>query len=312
MKLFLTGISAAQWWSRAQTRGLPSNAFDYQALADCSPTASSLKYLEQAAPYVEKPYQLLVPSKCDTRKAEGVETHVSAFRYGAGSFIRVANGLYVACPELCFVQLSASEPFLDAVSWGYELCGAYAVDAGEESGLSGRAPLTTTAAIGDYLSRNPGLRGLPSARRVLAQVRDGSASPRETDLAMRMTLPGKWGGYGIGGARLNLRIDMGARARSQTSQGYYVADMCWPEKKLVVEYDSDLHLTSSGIAHDAAKRRALEAAGYKVITVTRLQLDNLVEMDRIARAIARRLGIRLRPQAADFRQRQSALFSARA
>ncbi|WP_165056511.1 MULTISPECIES: DUF559 domain-containing protein [unclassified Adlercreutzia] len=149
-------------------------------------------------------------------------------------------------------------------------------------------------------------------RRALAQVHDGSASPRETDLVMRIALPSKWGGYGIGGARLNHRIEMGARAQSQTSQSYYVADMCWPEKKLVVEYDSDLHLTSSGIAHDAAKRRALEAAGYKVITVTRLQLDSLLEMDRIARAIARHLGIRLRPQAADFKQRQSALFSARA
>lgn len=311
MKLFLYGISAAQWWSSARTRGLPSDAFDYRVLADCSPTASSLRYLERLAPCVERPYQLLVPLKRDARKVEGANTHVSAFRYRAGSFVRVASGLYVSCPELCFVQLSSSGTFLDAVRWGYALCGVSAIASDSRSGLVSRPSLTSVAAIGDYLDDSSGLRGLPAARRALAQVRDGSASPRETDLAMRLTLPGRWGGYGIGGAQLNFRIDLGARARSQTSQNYYIADLCWPEKKLVVEYDSDLHLTSSEVAHDAAKRRALEAAGYKVITVTKLQLDSSLEMERIAKAIARHLGIRLRSQASDFERRQRDLFLAR-
>ena len=77
---------------------------------------------------------------------------------------------------------------------------------------------------------------------------------------------------------------------------------------MIVEYDSDLHLTAEQAAHDAAKRRSLEASGYKVITVTKLQLSNVIEMKRTAKGLSRLLGSRIRPRRNDYEKLQLNLF----
>ncbi|WP_165046039.1 DUF559 domain-containing protein [Adlercreutzia sp. ZJ138] len=188
------------------------------------------------------------------------------------------------------------------------LCSRFAIDENASTGLVERKPLTSISELGDYFDANAGLRGVSSARRALMFVQENAASPREIDLAMRLCLPQAKGGFGFAGALLNYRIDLGSRARLVAGSRYYVADMCWPKEKLVVEYDSDLHLSSKQLAHDAVKRGALTEMGYRIITVTRLQLDSPVEMRKVAIQIAHRLRKRLRIRSSQFRQRQEDLF----
>ena len=125
---------------------------------------------------------------------------------------------------------------------------------------------------------------------------------------MRLMLPVRLGGFGLDGAVLNCRIDPSKRAGLLADVSYFVGDLCWPSAKLVIEYDSNLHLSPRQLARDARKRSALEADGYAVITVTSPQLDDPSEMMRVALRAAQRLGKRLRIQVDDFADRQKKLF----
>ena len=318
MRIFLCGISALQWWVRAQTRGAPSAYVGKAAFVDCAPTAKSIQHVFDSIPFLTPPLHVLVPTDKDSRAILNVATHVSSFDYGELSFVRVSDGVYVSSPELCFIQVSSSLDFHSAVKAGYMFCGTFyeerfgaSKDASTSRSLGRRYPITTTRDLRRCIEQNAGLRGVSRAKGVLPYVVDGSASPRESDLAMRLMLPGSRGGFGFEGARLNWRIDYSAYARLLARSSHCVADMCWPSEKLVVEYDSDLHLTSEYIAHDAIKRSALEEDGYKVISVTKLQLDDIGEMRKVARQVAKCLGKRLRTQSAKFEEQQRALFRLR-
>ncbi|MDO4289968.1 MAG: DUF559 domain-containing protein [Eggerthellaceae bacterium] len=308
MKLFLYGISAAQWWARAATRGAESEAFGNEAFSDCAPTVRGVRYVRNVAPFLTEPYHFLVPTRSCERSVRDAQVHVSSYDFPQGSFIRVASGLYVSSPELCFVQMSAEKSFFAAVKHGYALCGRFLERSKDETGLGQRAPISSVADLSRYVQMCGGARGISSARSAVKHVRDGSASPRETDLAMRLLLPSCHGGFGLPDAVLNYRIDLSVRARAFSRGNYYVADLCWPHAKLAIEYDSDLHLTSDQLSHDAVKRAALEAEGYKVITVTRKQLNDPLEMLKVAKQAAHRLGRRIRPQSGRFEKEQRALF----
>ncbi len=62
------------------------------------------------------------------------------------------------------------------------------------------------------------------------------------------------------------------------------------------------------MTRDAQKRLALEADGYKVVTVTAGQIGDSGEMRRIAEQCYRRRGKRFRPQSKEFANRQAHLF----
>lgn len=310
MRLFLYGETAAQWWAHARGFDRASEAarFDASVLRECAPSVKTIRYLVETFPFLSPPYHVLASSDADKRALGSVVVHVSGFPYGGGSFIRVAGGVYVPSPELCFAQFAGNSTLIRSIKEGFALCGSFALDESSETGLSARRPVASTRSLGRFLDSHSSLHGTAKARRAIRWVMDGSASPRESDLAMRLTLPQRLGGFGIPGARLNRRIDPQKLASRLTDSEYFVGDLCWEREKLVVEYDSDLHLTSSGLAHDAEKRGVLEEDGYKVITVTKLQLDSPVEMARIAWRIGRHLGIRVRIQNPDFNRLQTELF----
>lgn len=312
MRLFLYGTTAAQWWARAREFNPASGFARCEALVqrDCAPSRRAVEYIGRTFPFLTPPYHFLVASDADKRALPLAKVHVSRYPHGERSFVRVADGVYAASPELCFVQSARHASLVSAVWEGCLLCGSFALDEQSPTGLVGRTPLTSVRAIRRFVRENPRLPGVARCREALRWTMDKAASPREAALAMRLALPIRLGGYGLGGAQLNCRIDLGRRSMRLTSSSYFIGDLCWPDHKLVVEYDSDLHLTSSQLAHDAEKRGALEASGYKVVTVTRLQLDSPSEMFRIASRVAGHLGKRLRIQVPDFARRQALLFNA--
>ena len=310
MRVFLHGISALQWWTRARTRGESSGAkgLGVEALRECVPSARVVRYLAEIFPFLERPYHVLVASSSERRAVSHAVVHRCGYPFPEGSFVRVADGVYAPCPELCFVQIAGCTPLLPAIKEGHALCGSFALCDSSETGLVERLPLTTVDSLRRFAKENSGLRGSAAAIRTLRHVKDGSASPRETDLAMRLMLPVRLGGFGLDGAVLNCRIDPSKRAGLLADVSYFVGDLCWPSAKLVIEYDSNLHLSPRQLARDARKRSALEADGYAVITVTSPQLDDPSEMMRVALRAAQRLGKRLRIQVDDFADRQKKLF----
>ena len=82
-------------------------------------------------------------------------------------------------------------------------------------------------------------------RRAAPWILNNAASPREAALALLMTHPNHLGGYHFARPTLNYSIELTSLARPLSRKEYYVADVCWPAQRLVLEYDSDeRHLTS--------------------------------------------------------------------
>lgn len=147
----------------------------------------------------------------------------------------------------------------------------------------------------DCLANVDGLRGAKAARSCVPFIVPDSASPKETQLAMVLCAARRVGAYGLSRPCLNHPIALDDEAKALVRSEFCRADICWPESKLVVEYDSDLAHTGSGrIASDSARRSALLHVGMRVVGVTRMQLHNRFALDQVVSVLERQLEMRPR------------------
>jgi hypothetical protein len=123
-----------------------------------------------------------------------------------------------------------------------------------------------------------------------------SASPMETALALMLTLPCEYGGYGLPRPELNASLPVGAYADLWDGGPLITPDLLWRDTRLVVEYDSDEEHASRGgrkAGDDAVRANVLVAMGYRVLRVTTSNVRSLVAVDRAARQVAACLAITL-------------------
>ena len=223
------------------------------------------------------------------------------------------SGLIVSSPELCFVQMAGELPFAELVALGYELCGSYRIDKDNTDGKGFREelPLTNAAGLRSYAAKAAGLKGLNNSKQALNFIIDRSASPMETILAMMLTLPYRYGGYGFSKPQLNYRIEVPTnfgKAAGKNGLTVYYCDLYWNDKQVDVEYDSDaFHASSEQIFKDAVRRNALTKTGVTVITVSRKQIFEKESFRELAETLAKLLGKRLKCAGKDFRICQNKL-----
>lgn len=106
------------------------------------------------------------------------------------------------------------------------------------------AALTSRAELVGYAksARAVGVRGAGKAVRALDLATGGSASPRETDLAVFFLLSRRLGGADLGGFAVNASLEVSQRHRETLEgQSEVKPDFLWTDAKLVVEYDSNAH-----------------------------------------------------------------------
>jgi hypothetical protein len=245
----------------------------------------------------QRPLHVLVGGVNARRIRDDVNFHTCGETLRAGSLCETDKGFWVSSPEYCFLQMASKISLLELIMLGYELCGLYRLAIEPENTqtkLISASPLTNTARLAEFLAKSEGMKGRKRALRALQHVADNSASPRETALTMLLCLPYKLGGFGFKLPELNYRIDINKTHRLTASKSLYFCDLCWPEPKLAVEYDSDqFHTESEQIASDAKRRNALESQGITVITVTRQQVNVVAEFNKIAALISKHLNKRL-------------------
>lgn len=279
-------------------------------LKDATPTAASLAYAFAQFPQLPSPPHLLVGRWDAPSVQPSFVIHRSCAALPDDSLLHAGDGLYVPSPELCLAQIAQKASDLEIIFLGSLLCGSFMIDPSTQSGTAPRKPLTNPKALERFVTKNPGLRGVKPLRRVLRHITEGAASPPEVFLRMTMTLPTRLGGFGLTDARVNYRLTPTQRAQRIARRKTLVPDLLWPELKLDVEYDSDaMHLTSQQAMLDSTKRLALESDGYKVITVTPLQLGNPGRLSDIAREINRCAGRQSRIRSKNFPAKQRELFS---
>ena len=308
MRLILFGISAFSYWLCAPSAPDASCKVSAKILKNCEPVLEALRHLGRLFPFLPRPYHVSTTSHAKRPLSEAI-CHLVVRMPKGKDFCRVESGVFVSCPELCFVQLAQSLPFHELVRAGNVLCGRFYLDAGKGGELGRREPLTSKRRIEAFIRANPGIKGVKEARRALPWVTEGAASPPEAFLAMVFGLPYRYGGFQLSDLAVNRRLRPSHKAPQIARRTTLVPDILFADARLAIEYDSTAeHTSSSQLTRDAQKRLALETDGYKVVTVTAGQIGSSGEMRRIAEQCYRRRGKRFRPQSKEFANQQALLF----
>lgn len=151
------------------------------------------------------------------------------------------------------------------------------------------------------LDLTPGVQGTRAVSWALRHILDDSASSRETMLAIHLTLPYRLGGCSLPHPILNCKIPLASFEKGLAGKEFYRADMYWPDQKVAVEYDSDTwHSGRAANARDSHRRDVLAHKGIIVIGITTDQLDDLVEFNKVAGIISKKIGKRISPRDDDF------------
>ena len=308
MRLFIYGISSLSFWAAASRGPLRRDRLNADVLLDCEPTPKALFHLESQFPWIPMPYHLSTTSQRRKPLSDAVN-HLCIKKPEGKAFCRIGNGLYASTPELCFLQLASWLSFHELVRAGNLLCGSFTIDPADDGALIARPPLTTKRRIQNFLNANQGIPGIKKALKALPWVTEKTASPPEAFLAMVLGLPFRLGGLQIRGLEANRRLEPSRKAQTIAGRSTLVPDLLLRDSRLAIEYDSTAeHAESRQLTRDAQKRLALEADGYKIVTVTTKQLANRFEMRRIAEQIYRHQGMRFRPQSQLFNEQQVRLF----
>ena len=238
---------------------------------------------------------LCVSDASSLRKIEGARLHVRSVPYPSGSFHRVTRDVYVAGPELCFLQAAGTLSLESLVLYGLELCGTYARTTPDFPSRYKREPLTTAARIRSHVERSQGAAGVKKAARAARFLLDGSASVRESQLALMMSLPLSLGGFGLPKPRMNYGVKTSvADPRAPWKPLILHGDIVWPEAKLIVEYDGEQHGLVDNHATDKQRDHLLLDSGYVVVRFTSERIANSREVQRLAETINKRAGLRRR------------------
>jgi len=313
MNIFVVGHSALEYWVRrslADSWGMDLEAPIRQRLDTWGlslsrvhaaprsvPSSSDVERVRKDALWgIDKPVELLVDSASNRQKSKDRVCRVQGSAIPAASFVRVEKGVYVATPEYAFCQILHGAAYAASMLLAYELCASYVRSREDARGFRPCPPLSSPQLLGAYLSQGDrGTRGMERLRSVVSHVAGGSASPMESLLAVSLCTPRLRGGFGFDLPELNGVVAAGRNVEAVSDASFYRCDLLWREGRVAVEYDSDMfHTGADRIAHDARRRNALTAQGYTVITVTKRQFYDELELIGVAAQIARALKARLR------------------
>lgn len=195
------------------------------------------------------------------------KTHRYSGKYPHESFWNLIDDIYIASPELMFCQLGSIFSFEKLVLIGLEICGTYSCNNHSDLGFTNNIlPLTNAENISQYISRLQQVQynfsGLKNARRAADYLLDNSASPQESRLCLLLTGPHSIGAFALKNCYLNMKIELSKKASQICGQKVVYPDICIPQKKIAIEYDSDFfHGEVSQNRKDKRRINALQSDG---------------------------------------------------
>lgn len=311
-RVYFGGRTALQIMRMANPRDLAPAIGAARALPDRPPRKrqieDTIRCAESAYPglSIERPVHVLVGSSSRCGSSIACSQHVCSSRLAGTSFYRFGSGAYISTPALAFVHEALwGDDMISLLELGYELCGTYQ---SQRTGVATRyqvEPLVSLRALHTYVSMNLSVKGAKKAGRAIRYLADGSASPRETKQALALGLPMMYGGYGLGIPRMNYEVRANAAARAISGKSSFRCDLCWPECKLDVEYQSkECHEGEARRISDSRRTNALMAMGWTVVCITNDELDSFAATEAIAQTIRRHLGKRSEVYVSDYHARK--------
>ena len=173
-----------------------------------------------------------------------------------------------------------------------EFAGTYRL--GGEKGVSYNVkPLMSSESLERVSVEVGDSQGTRRARRVSRLMLEGSASPMETVLALMLSLPLDFGGFGLEKPQLNHPIDVSAHNGGISDRDVVTPDFLWARQMIVLEYDSEEFHAALGDGRsrrDATRTNILAALGYRTLRATPQMIRSLPGLELLARQIAEALG----------------------
>lgn len=301
MRLVLCGISAYEFWHSSLSIASPDfegflstsklTDFSHDTCADVN------KLLVNMGGSLNGKLHVLVGNKQDRRVAPNIVCHSlpTGFTPPKGSIYQVSDEIAVVSPGLCFLQLAGCFNDELLVRAGCDLTSLYRRDFSRWRDLIqlDDAPFTKQDLL-DYLDSVSGLRGQIRAKRIARQVVDRTRSPRETSMALMMSMPTRCGGYQLPGIIANADIPLGDEVGNLARRGRVECDILLQNGD-VIEYNSNTHHdTEEQLEFDFEKITALQCVGRTVIPVSTRQFNDFAKFDTIMTTVADRLELRRR------------------
>lgn len=190
------------------------------------------------------------------------------------SFIEVAPGLAISCPELMFIEMATVMDAPTHLMLGHELCGGFARDSIDP--LNGPVkldcpPVTSCTKLKAYLEKTKWLSGAKQAWCTLELLSDNAWSPTESIIAAMASLPLAEFGYGLS-VSMNERIYTPEALSGVTDASSRVPDILFNDTHVGINYDGAVHLDLNSIVHvamDAGRNPGDAKIGYALDQVIR-------------------------------------------
>lgn len=201
-----------------------------------------------------------VPAPQHPPESKGVVGHRLSV---TGDYLRAWGGLRISSPEQVWCELGSVLSLADLIAAGDFL-------------IHRQLPFTTQQRLRDAVAAFPGRRGKPTMRCAVELLNERAESRKESLLRVIIVQAG------LPGLSVNLPIT--------TSGGFdYRADLAFPERKVVIEYQGGYHGDEAQRRKDMTRRSRLEADGWFVMEVNADDLKNPTELlHRIRRVLVGR------------------------
>jgi very-short-patch-repair endonuclease len=138
-------------------------------------------------------------------------------------------------------------------------------------------PFATIEDLGEMLDRHKGTPGIRKARLALEQARVGADSAQETRLRLALL------NAGLPEPELNVRTELGAGVVREP-------DLSYPELRVAVEYDGEVHSDPARIVKDIAREEDFIRAGWLLVRLSKTHManDSRLAVAKVRRAVVSR------------------------
>lgn len=204
--------------------------------------------------------------------------------------IRNSVDLYVVCPELAFVQYAANHGLIDVIRTGSALCSNFMLTDECTSGIAQvSTSVTSVAKIKKFISNNSYMSGNQQANRALRYIVQGAWSPRESALALCLTLPRQYGGFALGKITMNKQVKLldqtyvlGQKKYKTRIPDIMITARGYDKKKYTVgiDYDSDaFHADIKSQQRDLMRENQLSLANsFRHISISTSMITDYMKL----------------------------------
>ncbi|MCL2151179.1 MAG: hypothetical protein FWH50_03010, partial [Coriobacteriia bacterium] len=215
MTIYISHQTALDFWRQAPANKTLTEGITFIRKAPIKLPALDSS-LNLGTSILSLPLHTIVASNDARRQTKHMFSHVYSMPLPAGSFVRATPDLMVSSPDFCFQQMANVLSFVESIALGCEFTGSYRLDkwTEPERGFRDDQPLSSVAKLESFVAKAAGVSGCVKARKALPYIIENSASPMETVIAILLTLPYRYGGFGLPQPTLNMDIDANARFKT--------------------------------------------------------------------------------------------------